>query len=99
MTAASENEVPNTIKTETEPTAKTETEPTTVKTESTMKTEETETKPKVEDTTQSTKLEPISTEGVEVESREFFFSFLVISSCTCLYVSIEMRDISSCGLY
>ena len=77
MTAAAENEVPNTIKTETEPT--------TVKTESTMKTEETETKPKVEDTTQSTKLEPISTEGVEVESSE---SVLVSwsSQVMCLFV-------------
>ena len=79
MTAASENDIPNTIKTETEPTAKTETEPTTVKTETTMKTEETETKPKVEDTTQGGKLEPISTEGVDVESRKFSLnSFLVI---------------------
>ena len=85
MTAASENDIPNTIKTETEPTAKTETEPTTVKTETTMKTEETETKPKVEDTTQGSKLEPISTEGVDVESRKFCFSFLVfILSPLCI---------------
>ena len=80
MTAASENEVPNTMKTETEAPLKTEAEPT-EKTESTMKTEteptintEAEkTETKVETTDKGTKLEAVSTEGVEVESREFLF--------------------------
>jgi hypothetical protein len=86
MTAASENDVPNTIKTETESTMKTESEakPTEMKSEEkpiVKEENETESKPTAHLKTEteskpaadvkSEPLEPISTENVEVESREY----------------------------